>query len=124
MNLQNIIDHCTAKPGSSQDFPFDESTLVIRVAKKMFALINLNTPHRINLKCEPLTALELRRKHKAVTAGYHMNKKHWNTVNLDGTIPEDLIFKWIDDSYNLVLKSLTKTERQNVLLEQEAQKET
>lgn len=111
MDIQSIIDYCSEKAETKQDFPFDETTLVFKVGAKMFALLSLTEPHYLNLKCDPLTALELRKKYKAVTAGYHMHKKHWNTVNLDGTISEFLIREWIDQSYQLVVQSMSKAER-------------
>ena len=114
MQLQHIIDYCSAKPGAVKEFPFDDITLVVKVGNKMFALIKLSEPYRINLKCEPLYALELRKQYNAVTAGYHMNKKHWNTVSFDGDVPESLLREWIDDSYQLVLNGLTKKEREKL----------
>ncbi len=114
MNLQSIIDYCSGKPGAVKEFPFDDETLVIKAGNKMFALVRLSAPYRINLKCDPLYALELRKKYKAVSAGYHMNKKHWNTVSFDGDVSESLLQEWIDDSYNLVLKGMTKKEREKL----------
>ncbi len=112
MNLQAIIDYCSEKPGAVKEFPFDNETLVVKAGNKMFALIRLSTPYRINLKCDPIYALELRRKYEAVTAGYHMNKKHWNTISFDGDVPGSLLQEWIDDSYTLVIKGMTKKERE------------
>ena len=108
MELQNIIDFCAAKPGASEDFPFDETTLVFKVAGKMFALVNLTPPYSINLKCDPVLAEKLRQKFAAVQPGYHMNKQHWNTVQIDNSIKDDLIRQWIDDSYALVVSKLSK----------------
>lgn len=112
MELQEIIDYCASKPGASQDFPFDEKTLVVRAGKKMFALISLEPPHRVNLKCEPLLAQELRKKYSAVSGAYHMNKKHWNSVLADSKIPASELKEWIDMSYDLVVKSMSRAERE------------
>ena len=112
MELQNLIDYCSQKPKAKQEFPFDDSTLVFKVGSKMFALISLESPHQINLKCDPFLAPELRKKYLAVIPGYHMNKKHWNTVKLDGSIPMELLQDWIDWSYNLIIKGMTKKEKE------------
>ena len=100
------------KPGAVEDFPFDSVTLVIKVGGKMFALTNITeVPLRINLKCDPIKAEFLRAHYSSVIPGYHMNKKHWNTVILDGSIPESEVCSMIDDSYALVVKGLPKTRR-------------
>lgn len=102
MNIEILRDYCLKKPGVTEGFPFGEDTLVFKVNGKIFALANLNGELSINLKCDPSLALELREKYSSVIPGYHMNKKHWNTVLIDGTIPDKEIFSWIDHSYNLV----------------------
>jgi predicted DNA-binding protein (MmcQ/YjbR family) len=86
MNIEEFRDYCLTKKGVSEDFPFDETTLVMKVLDKMFALGNLDGPLSINLKCNPEKAIELRELYPAVKPGYHMSKKHWNTVEMDGTI--------------------------------------
>ena len=96
----------------TEEFPFDEETVVYKVIGKMFALANTLDFASINLKCDPEKAVELREQYDAVQAGYHMNKKHWNTVLLDNSIPDKLIRQWIDDSYDLVVEGLTKKEKQ------------
>ncbi len=101
-NLQDVVSYCSAKESAQVDFPFGDDVMVFKVNKKMFALVGLNEPHSMNLKCDPVYAEVLREKHKAVIPGYHMNKKHWNTINFDGSIPNNLLFEWIDDSYDLV----------------------
>jgi predicted DNA-binding protein (MmcQ/YjbR family) len=111
MTKDKLISYCMKKPGAWDDLPFDETTLVIKVGKKMFALTSEDEPARVNLKCEPMNAIILRQKYAAVTSGYHMNKKHWNTVILNETIPDDEIKLMIDNSYKLVYDSLTKKER-------------
>jgi len=115
MNVEDINEYCLSKKGASEDFPFDEETLVFKVMGKMFALIPLERiPLQINLKCEPELAVELRERYEAVRPGFHMNKKHWNTIWVDGSLRNELIYRWIDDSYNLVLKGLRKTEKEKL----------
>ncbi len=111
MNIEDIRNYCLLKKGVTEGFPFDEETLVFKVAGKMFALVDLEGDLSINLKCDPEKAPELREQFPAVIPGYHMNKKHWNTVIIDGSIRDKLIGEWIDDSYNLVIKKLTSSER-------------
>ncbi len=101
---QEIISYCSAKDDAVVDFPFGDDVMVFKVKNKMFALIGLKERVGINLKCDPVYAWALRKKYEAVVPGYHMNKKHWNTIYFDGTIPKTLLFEWIDDSYDLVLK--------------------
>ncbi len=115
MNVEDINEYCLSKKGASEDFPFDEETLVFKVMGKMFALIPLERiPLQINLKCEPELAVELRERYEAVRPGFHMNKKHWNTIWVDGSLRNELIYRWIDDSYNLVVKGLRKTEKEKL----------
>ncbi len=108
MNIEAYRDYCIAKKGVTEEFPFDETTLVFKVMGKMFALTGINNFVSINLKCDPEYALELRERYVDVNPGYHMSKKHWNTVTINAEIPDELIYQWIDDSYNLIVKSLTK----------------
>ena len=115
MNIEEIREYCLSKRGVTEDFPFDEETLVLKVLDKMFALISLEKiPLQINLKCDPELAVELREKYEAILPGYHMNKKHWNSIIVDGTLRNELIYRWIDDSYNLVVKGLRKTEKEKL----------
>jgi predicted DNA-binding protein (MmcQ/YjbR family) len=112
MNIEQIREYCLKKKGVKEEFPFDEETLVFKVAGKIFLLASLEAiPLQINLKCNPEKAIELREEFDSVQPGYHMNKKHWNTVILDGTIPPNRLFCWIDDSYSLVVAGLKKSER-------------
>jgi predicted DNA-binding protein (MmcQ/YjbR family) len=105
MNFDVLRNYLLGKPGAVEDFPFDSVTLVIKVGGKMFALTNITeVPLRINLKCDPIKAEFLRAYYSSVIPGYHMNKKHWNTVILDGSIPESEVCSMIDDSYALVVK--------------------
>ncbi len=118
MNIEEVRDYCLKKKGTSESFPFDEYTLVFKVVGKMYALASLKKredgKHWINLKCEPERAIELRERYKEVTAGYHMSKKHWNTVTLDGTLGKEQICKWIDHSYELVAAKLTRKQKEEL----------
>jgi predicted DNA-binding protein (MmcQ/YjbR family) len=102
MNIETLREYCISKKGVTEGFPFGEDTLVFKFKGKIFALANLDGDLSVNLKCEPGFALELREKYHAVTPGYHMNKKHWNTIILDGSVPDKEVFSWIDHSYNLI----------------------
>jgi len=107
MNIEQIREYCLKKKSVTEEFPFDEETLVFKVSGKMFLLASLEAiPLQINLKCDPEKAIELREEYEAVQPGYHMNKKHWNTVILDGSIPARIFRVWIDHSYNLVVAGL------------------
>lgn len=111
MNAEQIREYCLSKPHVTESFPFDEVTLVFKVAGKMFALVSLDGDLSINLKCDPELAISLREHHSAVIPGYHMSKKHWNTVMMDGSINEKLIKDWINHSYDLIVSSLPKKHR-------------
>jgi predicted DNA-binding protein (MmcQ/YjbR family) len=103
VDLPDVIDHFLSKPGAEESMPFGPDVLVYKVAGKMFALaIPDDFPARINLKCDPERAIELRDRFPSILPGYHMNKKHWNTVLLDGGVPPALIREMIDHSYSLV----------------------
>jgi predicted DNA-binding protein (MmcQ/YjbR family) len=108
ITVQELRRYCLRKPGDIvEDFPFDEETLVIKVFGKMFLLTSLTeTPPAVNLKCDPDRALELRAEYDAVKPGYHMNKRHWNTVVLDGSIPVGEILRMVDHSYDQVVAGL------------------
>jgi predicted DNA-binding protein (MmcQ/YjbR family) len=107
MNIEELRHYCLSKKGVTESFPFDETTLVFKVMGKMFALTDLaDEILNVNLKCDPEEAIRLREEHIAVIPGYHMHKKHWNTVMIDGSITDDKICEWIDNSYNLVVASL------------------
>ena len=112
MNLETLRRHCLAKEETSEDFPFDEETLVLRVRGKIFALTSIfDRPLTVNLKCDPERAIELRERYDEVRPGYHMNKKHWNTVTIDGSIPSKEIFAMIDHSYDLVKQGASKPKK-------------
>ena len=109
MNNEEIREYCLSKPGVTESLPFNDTALVFKVVDKMFALLDLSEDSRgITLKCDPELALELREQYPEVTPAYHFNKEHWNTVVIDGTISDKLIFSWIDNSYNLVVQKLPK----------------
>lgn len=99
-----IREYCITKKDVTESFPFGDDTLVFKRKGRIFLLANLDGDLSLNLKCDPSLALELRERYPSVVPGYHMNKKHWNTVYIDGTIADKEIFSWIDHSYDLVLK--------------------
>jgi predicted DNA-binding protein (MmcQ/YjbR family) len=115
MDIEKVRNWCLKKKGVTESLPFNEDTPVYKVLGKMFLLLNLNPPVSINIKCEPEMAVELRERYDAVTPGYHMSKVHWNTVELNGSVPDKYIYDWIDLSYNLVLSSLSKKEKEKLI---------
>ena len=115
MEFQQLDKILLSKQGATYDYPFDEKTRVYRVGNKMFALTSEERPLRVNLKCDPIYALELRSLYEGIIAGYHMSKKHWNTVSLEQSdVDEETILELIDHSYALVYKSLTKKVRESL----------
>jgi len=114
MNIETFRDYCIGKSGVSEEFPFDNETLVFKVGGKMFALTNIDVFESVNLKCDPMLALELREQYHAVVPGFHMNKKHWNTIKIDGSIPDNMLFEWVDHSYDLVYESLPQKIKENL----------
>lgn len=108
MHIDEILPFCLHLKGTTESFPFDQQTLVFKVMGKMYALINVESPDSINLKCDPELAIDLRERFSAVQPGYHMNKKHWNTITLNGDLSNDFIQEQIVNSYDLVVKSLPK----------------
>lgn len=112
MNVEEVREYCLTKPGTTESFPFDETTLVFKVANKMFALLNIDGNNTLNLKCDPEKAVQLREEHAAVLPGYHMNKTHWNTVCFGEGVTVQQLQEWIDHSYQLIVKSLPKKDRQ------------
>ena len=112
MDLESFREYCLRKPEATEGTPFGPDVLVFKVGGKIFALASLDdVPARANLKCDPDLALELRDRYEQVTAGYHMNKKHWNTVEIESGIPDIELRKMIDHSYELVVNSLPKSKR-------------
>ncbi|MGN6640314.1 MAG: MmcQ/YjbR family DNA-binding protein [Mucilaginibacter sp.] len=108
MNIEEIRDYCLAKPGVTDGLPFGEDTLVFKVGEKLFLLTSISSGNQFNVKCDPERAVELRERYSEVQPGYHMNKKHWNTVYTDGSLTRKQLCDMIDHSYGLVLKSLPK----------------
>ncbi|MFY0625151.1 MAG: MmcQ/YjbR family DNA-binding protein [Reichenbachiella sp.] len=111
MNIEFFRDYCLQKPGVTEDFPFDEHTIVFKVMNKMFALADVDNFEFTNLKCDPELAIQLRETFSCVRPGYHMNKKHWNSVDIDGTVSDQKIFEWVDHSYDMVVQGLTKKDK-------------
>lgn len=111
MNIESFRDFCLSKKGVTEEFPFDELTLVFKVMGKMFTLTDVDYFRSINLKCDPEWAIELREKYDAILPGYHMNKKHWNTVEMDGSLSDPFLEELIMHSYQLVVEKLPKTLR-------------
>lgn len=111
MNIQQYRNICIELEGVTEEFPFGNDTLVFKVYNKVFSLTNIENFKSINLKCDPEYAVELREKYEAVLPGYHMNKKHWNTVLIDGTLDNAFVKKLIIDSYSLVLKGIPVSKR-------------
>jgi predicted DNA-binding protein (MmcQ/YjbR family) len=115
LNLMRIREYCATKPGSREEYPFGPETLVFKVISKMYALVGEDdNPLHMNLKCDPEQAPALRSMHESILPGYHMNKEHWNTIVLDGSLPDELILKFIDDSYDLVVAGLRKSEKEKL----------
>lgn len=115
MDAADVIEYCLAKPAVTESYPFGPNTLVLKVCDKIFALFSLDSDTlRVNLKCDPRWAEELREEWPEIIPGYHMNKKHWNTVDLEGSLPHHLIKKMADHSYQLVVASLPAILRQSL----------
>jgi predicted DNA-binding protein (MmcQ/YjbR family) len=104
MNIEILREYCISKRNVTESFPFGDDTLVFKTEGRIFALVNLEGELSINLKCDPARAIELRERYSSVVPGYHMNKKHWNTVYIDGSVPDKEVYSWIDHSYDLVIK--------------------
>jgi predicted DNA-binding protein (MmcQ/YjbR family) len=111
LNLESFRNFCLSRKGATEDFPFDENTIVFKVMGKMFALTDINDFSSINLKVDPEMGIELRERYSSVQEGYHMNKKHWITVLMNGELPDRLVLQWADNSYNLVVSGLTKSQK-------------
>ena len=119
MKLESLRAFLLKKKGTTEETPFGPEALVFKVMGKMFALVAWqDKPLRISLKCDPELALTLRHQYQAIQPGYHLSKKHWNTVTLDESIPPDEILEMIDHSYNLVVKGLKKSDRQQLQAEE------
>lgn len=116
MNIEELRNYCLSLPGVTEDFPFDEVTLVFKVGGKMFLLTSLEGDFSFNVKCDPEQAIQLRERYECVRPGYHMSKKHWNTVDIDGSVTDSLLIDWINHSYELVFGALPKRIRDSILL--------
>ncbi len=108
MNIEEYRDYCLSKPGVTEELPFGPETLVFKVMGKVFALTGLDLFKSVNLKCDPDRAIQLRESYEGIKPGYHMNKRHWNTIETDGSVPDKLLYELIDHSYGLVVSSLPK----------------
>ena len=108
MNLEDLREYCLSKPGVTEGLPFGEDTLVFKVGEKLFLLTSISLGNQFNVKCDPELAMELRERHPEVTPGYHMNKKLWNTIKMDGNLSDKQLFEMIDHSYGQVFKGLPK----------------
>ena len=115
MNIEELRDYCLSLKGATEDFPFGEFNLLLKVQGKMFGLIPLDNPEsQITLKCDPERALQLRDEYEAITSAYHFNKKHWNSVRIDPSISQALLCELIQHSYNLVVAGLPKQLRESL----------
>lgn len=112
MDAAQLRQHCLSFPGTAETFPFAPETSVFKIAGKIFAISRLaQDPLQVSLKCEPLLAAQLREAHPAIRPGYHLNKRHWNTVTVDGSLPDQLLRDMIEDSYDLVVSRLARGRR-------------
>ena len=113
MNIEEIREYCITKPAVTEGLPFNDTALVFKVMGKMFAVLDLSEDSRgISLKCDPELAIHLREQHPEVTPAWHLNKAHWNGIALDGGISDPLLREWIDHSYDIIVKSLNRKERE------------
>jgi predicted DNA-binding protein (MmcQ/YjbR family) len=117
MNAEEIRNYCLKKKEVTESLPFNDTALVFKVSGKMFALLNLVGALQLSLKCNPEKAIDLREHYPSVTPGYHMNKRLWNTVNIDATIDDSLIYQWIDESYHLVIAKMPLRDKKRLLSE-------
>jgi predicted DNA-binding protein (MmcQ/YjbR family) len=116
MNIEDFRYYCLKKARVTEEFPFDQSTLVFKVCGKVFALTGLDNPEfKVNLKCDPERSIALREEFGSIQPGFHMNKKHWNTVHVDGSFSDELFKELIDHSYDLVVKGLPSRLRDTLL---------
>lgn len=117
MNIEELRNYCISKKGVEETFPFDEETLVFKVMGKVFLLVGIESnPVSFNVKCDPEKAIELRENYPCVQPGFHMNKKHWNTVICDGSVSKKMYKDWIDHSYNLIIEALPKKQKEEFKL--------
>ena len=114
MTINFFREYCLSKPGTSEDTPFGADTLCFKVGSKIFALVDIELFESVNLKCDPERAVELREQYEGIIPGYHMNKKHWNTVMFNGKVPDPIILELVDHSYALVYRSLPKKLQEDI----------
>ncbi len=112
MDFETIREYALSKKAATEGMPFGDSVLVFKVMNKIFLMMNFEVPFELSLKCEPERAVELRERYESITPGFHMNKSHWNTVVMDGSIPRKLVYEMIDHSYEQIVQSLPKKLRQ------------
>lgn len=115
MNIEELRAYCLSKKGVTEDLPFGPDTLVFKVMDKIFLLTGMENPLQFNVKCDPEKAIELRDEYPCVKPGYHMNKKHWNTITIDGSVSEKLLNEWISHSYEQVVSGLPKSKQKELL---------
>lgn len=114
MNIEELRDYCLSKPGATEGLPFGEETLVFKVGEKIFLLVGLTEGNRFNAKCDPERAITLREQYEEIIPGYHMNKKHWNTVDMNGRLTLKQLREIIDHSYELIFNSLPKKKQEEI----------
>jgi predicted DNA-binding protein (MmcQ/YjbR family) len=114
MNLEQFKEYCMKKKSVTEEFPFGPETLVYKVAGKIFAITSFNIPLKVNLKCDPELAVDLRERYEEVQPGFHMNKKHWNTVDFEGRISDKELKSMVDHSYELIVNGLSQKLRNEI----------
>lgn len=114
MNIEDFRTYCLSRKGVTESFPFGPQTLVFKVMGKLFVLCNVDEFKSFNAKCDPQRAIDLRERYSGIMPGYHMNKKHWNTILTDGSVPDELMRELVDHSYELVFAGLPKSVRESV----------
>jgi predicted DNA-binding protein (MmcQ/YjbR family) len=114
MNIEEFRSYCLSKPGTSESLPFDNNTLVFKVLDKMFAACDIAEFQSFNAKCDPVKAIELREQYSGIIPGYHMNKRHWNTILTDGSVPDKVLIYLINHSYELVVSKISKKDREQL----------
>jgi predicted DNA-binding protein (MmcQ/YjbR family) len=111
MDREAVVARCRSLPGATEGYPFGEGVLVFKVGGKIFAILGATS---VSLKCDPGFAVALREEYPAVSAGYHLDKRHWNTIELDGSVPSDILGEWIEDSHGLVMAGLSRAQRNSI----------
>jgi predicted DNA-binding protein (MmcQ/YjbR family) len=114
MNTEEYRDYCLSFRSTSESFPFNDTVLVFKVLDKIFSLTDIRSYNGVNVKCNPEKAIELREEYFGVTPAFHMNKRHWNTISVDGSISDKLIKEWIKDSYYIVVSTMPKKKQTEI----------